>query len=228
MLPALVALTPTQLLDAVLGTFGKTTEIVSGLAKLYKALGGEKPKEIRQGPQADTRVIVIGNNNTVITDVNSARLYGDDRVRSALTKAAEPLVREGVDTMTLKRNNQVIETLERKDVGENSEPILGDSPYDADPQGTRDVWVRVVKPNFDGGRWSFHDGSAKFGADLEDKEFQERVSRREQGFFSGDTFLIRLRSIQHLDKNGGLSTRNIVEKVIDQREGPRQQSLLPE
>jgi hypothetical protein len=228
LLPAFVALTPQQLLDVIVGTYGKTTEIISGLAKLYKALHGEKPKEIRDGQQKDTRVIVIGNNNTVITDVNSARLYSDDRIRAALTKAADPLVRDGVDTLTLKRNNQVIETLEREDVGADSSSALNNVSHESDPQGTRDIWVRVVKPNFDGGRWSFHDGSAKFGAELEDKEFQEKVSRREQGFYSGDTFLIRLRSIQHLDKNGGISTINIVEKVIDQREGPRQQALLPE
>jgi hypothetical protein len=63
MLPTLAALTPHQLLDSIVGTYSKTKDIVSGVAKLYKALRGEKPKEVRDGKQKDTRVFVFGNNN---------------------------------------------------------------------------------------------------------------------------------------------------------------------
>lgn len=227
MLPALATLTPSQILDVAVGTYERTKEVISGAAKIYKALRGEKPKEIKSGEQNDTRIIVIGNNNTIVTDVNSAKLYNDDRARNALTRAAEPLTRAGFDTFSIKRNDELVERLEPPDVSSiYFSDVQGDYiPENPDGQ-TRNVWVRVVKPNFDGGRWSFHDGSAKFGAELEDKDFQAKVNNREQGFFKGDTFLIRLRSFQHHDKNGNLTTRNVVEKILDQREGPRQKKLL--
>lgn len=228
MLPAIQALSPKQILDIALGTYKTAKGIISGAAKLYKALHGEKPKEIKNGDQIDTRIVVFGNNNTIITDANTAKLYQDDRVRNALARAGEPLKHAGIDSMSLKRDDEIIETLEPNDIGPISAPeFVDETKAGSDDGKPRDIWVRVVKPNFDGGRWSFHDGSAKFGAELEDKDFQAKVNRREQGFYKGDTFLVRLRSIQHIDKNGVLTTRNIVEKILDQREGPRQQRLLP-
>jgi hypothetical protein len=227
LLPTLGALNAKQLLDVVVGTYDKAKGLISGVAKIYKVLHGEKPKEIRNGDTKETRILVFGNNNTIVTDVNSAKLYGDARVRNALTRAAQPLTHSGINSMALRRNDEIIETLDAEDVGSID---LADAKTGETPDGKgapRELWVRVVKPNFDGGRWSFHDGSAKFGAELEDSDFQARVNRRDQGFYKGDTFLVRLHSIQHIDKNGNLSTRNVVEKVLDQREGPRQQKLLP-
>jgi hypothetical protein len=226
MLPALSALNASQILDIVLGTYGKVGDIVSGAAKIYKAFKGARPIETKSGDRANTTVLIFGDNNTVVTDSGTARLYNDDQVRAALTRTAQPLLHGGVDKLEVKRASQLIEKLERPDVGESVGLELV-SAQGLDEKGpTRDIWVRVVKPNFDGGRWTFHDGSAKFGAEVEDRGFQERVDRREQGFFAGDTFLIRLRSIQHIDKNGGISTRNMVEKVLDQRLAPRQRRLL--
>jgi hypothetical protein len=227
MLPTLGTLTAKQVLDIAVGTYEKVEGVISGAAKIYKVLRGEKPKEIRHGDQTNTNIIVFGNNNTIVTDVNSAKLYSDDRIRNALTRAAEPLSHAGIESLVIKRNDQIVEELEPGDVGSIYIPESA-SPSSGEGNGgkPRDLWVRVVKPNFDGGRWSFHDGSAKFGAELEDKEFQAKVNRREQGFYKGDAFLIRLRSVQHLDKNGTITTRNVVEKVLEQREGPRQEKLL--
>lgn len=227
MLPTLGMLNAKQLLDVVVGTYDKAKGFVSGVAKIYKILHGQKPKEIRNGDIKDTRIIVIGDNNTIVTDVNSAKLYNDDRVRNVLTRTAQPLTRSGYDSMKLKRNNEIIETLQTGDVGTLYLPDVNSGEFTGDGGAPRELWVKVVKPNFEGGRWCFHDGSNKFGADLEDTDFQAKVNRRDQGFYKGDTFLVRLRSIQHHDKNGNLNTRNIVEKVLDQREGPRQQKLLP-
>jgi hypothetical protein len=226
MLPTLGTLSAKQILDLVVGTYDKTKGLISGVAKIYKALHGEKPKTIRKGNTNETSIIVIGNNNTIVTDVNSAKLYNDDRVRNALTRAARPLTHNGIDSMVLKRNDEVIETLKSDDVGSIYLPEVRGGDISNNGGVPREIWVTVVKPNFDGGRWSFNDGSAKFGADLEDNDFQAKVNHRDQGFYKGDTFLIRLRSIQHIDKNGNLTTRNVVEKVLDQRDGPRQQKLL--
>ena len=227
MLPAITAANPKQLLDAVLGTYDRAKDIVSGAAGVYKALRGEKPKEIREGSTGDVRIVVFGNNNTIVTEVNSARIYEDARFRNALTRAAEPLSTRGIDSLTIRREDQMVETLEQQDINAPAADEMLLEGEDGKAEGnTREIWVRVVKPNFDGGRWSFHDGSAKFGAELEDREFQSRVNQREVGFFKGDTFLVRLRSIQNIGKNGVLTTRNVVEKVLDQRLVSRQHNLI--
>lgn len=226
MLPAVGALSASQILDLALGTYEKAEGIISGVARIYKAVRGARPVETKPGRQSNTTILVFGNNNTVVTDSSTARLYNDDRLREALTKAAEPLLRDGMEKLDFKRDNHCVERLERPDVGELPAYDLTANALEA-PEGLpRDIWVRVVKPNFDGGRWTFHDGSAKFGAEVEDRGFQSRVDSREQGFCAGDTFLIRLRSTQHIDKNGGITTRNVVEKVLDQRSSPKQRPLL--
>jgi len=225
MLPALSSLSAHQILDATFGTFNKAKGVITGAARIYKAVKGARPTETKQGNTANTTFLVFGNNNTIITDAGSARLYNDELVRNSITKAAEPLLKDGLDNLKVKRQNQLIETLERTDVGQVSGADLALSSRSETSNPPRDLWVRVVKPNFDGGRWSFHDGSAKFGAELEDRDFQARVNSREQGFFNGDKFLIRMRSDQHIDKRGNLTTRNIVEKVLERREAPRERQL---
>jgi hypothetical protein len=225
MLPALSSLSAHQILDATFGTFNKAKGVITGAARIYKAVKGARPTETKQGNTANTTFLVFGNNNTIITDAGSARLYNDELVRNSITKAAEPLLKDGLDNLKVKRQNQLIETLERTDVGQVSGADLALSSRSETSNPPRDLWVRVVKPNFDGGRWSFHDGSAKFGAELEDRDFQARVNSREQGFFNGDKFLIRMRSDQHIDKRGNLTTRNIVEKVLERIEAPRERQL---
>jgi hypothetical protein len=225
LLPALGAMSAPQILDTVFGTYEKAKGILSGAAKVYKALRGEKPKETRDGAETNTKILVFGNNNTIITDVNTARLYNDDRVREALSKTADPLLRPGYESLSVNRDGREIETLESVDIPAISISEVGSTTSEGKASPTRELWVRVVKPNFDGGRWTFHDGSAKFGADVEDKAFQARVNSREQGFFNGDRFLIRLRSSQHIDKNGGLITTNVVENVLNYVEAPKQHSL---
>ncbi|MGB7355637.1 MAG: hypothetical protein WBD06_18160 [Acidobacteriaceae bacterium] len=225
MLPIVSSCSAAQILDLALGAYDKAKGVLSGAARIYKAVRGEKPLEAKPGEQAHTTVLVFGNNNTVVADSGSARLYSDDRIRAALRKTATPLIRGGVNGLEVRRSRQLVERLESPDIGEDPDLELTPNSDDGPRNPTRDLWVRVVKPNFDGGRWTFHDGSAKFGAEVDDKGFQARVEKREQGFYAGDTFLIRLRSTQHVDKNGGIMTRNVVEKVLDQRSAPRQRRL---
>jgi hypothetical protein len=225
MLPVVSSCSASQILDLALGAYDKAKGILSGAARIYKAVRGEKPLDARPGQQANTTVLVFGNNNSIVTDSGSARLYGDDHVRAALRKTASPLIRGGVDGLEVRRSQHLVERLERPDLGEDLNLELTTNSDEQPHNPTRDIWVRVVKPNFDGGRWTFHDGSAKFGAEVEDRGFQTRVENREQGFYAGDTFLVRLRSTQHIDRNGGITTRNVVERVLDQRSAPRQRRL---
>lgn len=226
LLPMLSTLDAAQLLDLALGTYDKAEMIVTGVAKIYKAFKGARPIDTRPGTQANTTILVFGSHNTIVADSGTARLYNDDRVRSALTRAASPLLNEGVDQLEVRRADKIVERLDRSDIDLSPAAHLAPSADETPAAPTRDLWVRVVKPNFDGGRWTFHDGSAKFGADVEDKGFQARVDSRDQGFFAGDTFLIRMRSVQHIDRNGVLTTRNVVEKVLDQKSSPKQRRLL--
>jgi len=137
-------LNESQILDVVLGTYEKAKDIWSGAAKIYKAFKGEGPVETRPGECANTTVLVFGNNNTVIADSNTARLYNDDRVREALTRAAKPLLCEGVEKLDVTRANNLVERLERSDVGQLPAQDLTSST-EADTAGKpRDLWVRVV------------------------------------------------------------------------------------
>jgi hypothetical protein len=134
-------------------------------------------------------------------------------------------VREGIDELRVRKDNEVLDSIRREDL---PEPVDGSDEAPASstyPRKPRELLVRVVKPNFDGGRWSFSDGASKFGADVEDRGFQERVKSREIGFFQGDTLRILLRTDQHIDSKNRLITTNVVEKVLEYKPGAQQLAL---
>ena len=224
--PALTGLDGAQLLHVLFGVATKGKEYVTGALGLYKALRGEKPTAIRPGNTPRTVNIIFGNNNTIINaDADSARLYVNDNVRSAFTRATKPLKRQGMETFSV-TSEGVEESISSEDLPDSTETFSAEMSTNSQQGSTRELLVTVIKPDFAGGRWRFSDGSSKFGADMEDQEFQRRVDRREIGFYQGDKLLILLRTTQHIDRNNRLVTVNAVERVIDHKEGPRQKRFL--
>ncbi|HEX3985726.1 MAG TPA: hypothetical protein VHX13_03865 [Acidobacteriaceae bacterium] len=172
MLPVVGSCSAAQILDLALGAYEKAKGVLSGAARIYKAVRGEKPLGARPGEQANTTVLVFGNNNNIVADSGSARLYGDDRIRAALRKTATPLIRGGVNGLEVRRSKQLVERLEPRDIGEAPDLELTTNSEEEPRSPTRDLWVRVVKPNFDGGRWTFHDGQRNLAQRLRTKAFK--------------------------------------------------------
>ena len=227
-LPSLGLLTASGLIENVFGAVEKGKEVISGAMKLYRLVKGEKPDSVL--PNRQTRLTAVnfgsGSINQIIVTPETARLYDDDQFRELMGRMAAPLKTVGIDSLEIKSGDDVIEELREADLPETEMATdQFELPDDIPVNPKREMLVRIVKPNFDGGRWSFSDGSSKLGATVEDKDFLEQVARREIGFFKGDTLRIQLRTSQHIDANNRLITENVVEKVLEVRQGTTQRLL---
>ncbi|MGB7549604.1 MAG: hypothetical protein WBM14_17845 [Terracidiphilus sp.] len=217
------------LFTAIFGTTKAATGAIEGLFKLYKALHGEKPKTAIIDQSTHTTIFVIGDGNEVRADETTARLYADDRILQRLDQVVRPVSERQIDYLEVRKEEEVVDRVERTDLPqrliEPQGPGLIEAP-ETSPDPAREILLQVTKPNFDGGRWSFFDGANKFGADIEDEAFNEKVKRREEGFFEGDTLRVMLRTAQRVSKDGKLEATHTIERVIEHRHAPREQNLL--
>jgi hypothetical protein len=92
---------------------------------------------------------------------------------------------------------------------------------------TREALLKVTKANLDDkkGKWGFSDGTAKFGADVNDAAFQEKLDKREIGFYKGDVLRVVLKTVQTSQPSGTLKTKYSIEQVLEHRPLPTQPNL---
>ena len=85
--------------------------------------------------------------------------------------------------------------------------------------------MRIVKPNFSGGKWSVSDGGKAYEVWMEDEGFMNQVHAREVGFYDGDYYKVAMTESQKLDGRGLSNSRKIV-RVIEPIRKPVQTPLL--
>jgi hypothetical protein len=218
------------LFAAIFGAAKYTGPAIQGLLNLYKLLKGEKPRATLADQSSRTTIFVMGSGNEVHVEKSTAQLYADDRIMGHVDQVVRPISERALDSLEVKKGREVIDRLERDDLPQRLlEPWpatfddTGAAKLDAPP---REVLLRITKPNFEGGRWSFTDGQAKFGAEITDEAFNEKVKRREEGFFAGDTLHALMRTTQRIVKDNKLEVSHTVERVIEHMHAPRQENLL--
>lgn len=233
------------LVALLFGTIAKHKEIVSSLFELWKKLGGEKPKEIIHNQSNGLTLIVTGNDNRIEVKPEIATLYEDDKARQATAKILSPVGKHGVNKFEARKDRQVLSSIEKSELPEWIKQDSSESAElvaDSVEANTRNTLLTIVRPNFDKkGQWGFAEGSAKFSAKMEDKEFLGKVRNREVSFLSGDIFRVRLRTEQAIDSDGKVKTSHIVEQIVQHsarqdtqlrltgsdRENKKDQKLLP-
>jgi hypothetical protein len=78
----------------------------------------------------------------------------------------------------------------------------------------REAFVTIVKPDFEDGRWKVSDGSSRFGVEMEDQGFQDRVRRAAEVFRAGDTLRCIIRTSQWI-VDGKLRSVHKITEVIE-------------
>lgn len=210
---------------SVLGGTTALTSAVIGVTKLYKILKGQKPKQ--------DSVTIEDNSVTVIQDIHveakTAQLYMNDAIRSRIDRVVRPLAREGIDTLEVRKGKELIERIEKAEVPDRVYESSRESRDAEVLSDTREALLKVTKANFDDkkGRWGFSDGTAKFGADVNDAIFQEKLDKREIGFYKGDVLRVMLKTVQTTQPSGRLKTKYSIEQVLEHRPLPTQANLLP-
>jgi len=216
------------LFTAIFGAVKVTGKALQGLIKVYKALKGEKPTTAVTDQSTHTTILVMGDGNEIHVEDNSARLYMDDRTRNQMEQVIRPLGRNDFDSLEVKRNSEIVDRTEKRDLparliqsAVSEHEVAADSAVTS----TREVLLKISKVNFESGKWTFSDGTSKFGATIEDQSFLSRVNQREEGFYAGDTLHVDLTTSQKLLPNNKIELKHSIVRVIRHIHSPRSVAL---
>jgi hypothetical protein len=199
------------------------TVAITGVVKLYKLLKGQKPKQ--------DSVRIEDNSVTIIQDIHveakTAQLYMNDAIRERIDRVVRPLAKEGIDTLEVRKGKELIERIQKSEVPERVYESSREGRTAEVLSDTREALLKVIKVNFaeKKGRWTFSDGTAQFGADVNDAAFQWKLDNREIGFYKGDVLRVMLKTIQTAQPSGTFKTKYSIEQVLEHRPLPTQRQL---
>jgi hypothetical protein len=201
--------------------------VASSVLDLWKKLKGEKPKAVIEDPDKKVTIIVVGDGNQINTQPQVAKLYSDNVIRSSISTTIRPVSRPGIRSLSIKRGDESINEVLKSDL-----PALTDTVMDlAKTSGatiledSREAMLRVIRANFEKGKWGFSDGSAHFSAEIDDEDFRKKLDAHEIGFYKGDVLRVRLKTTQVIGLEGAFQTKYSIEAVIDHIHAARQQEL---
>jgi Sec-independent protein translocase protein TatA len=220
------------LVALLFGGAKKAPDIIEGVMRVYKALKGEKPQRSVIDQSTHTTIFNMGDGNTYKVEERTARLYEDERITRSFDKVLKPVSGVGIDSLEVRKDKAVIDHLEKNDLplrvtNPSEARELALQPIDGTKlSSSRQAILRISKVNFEKGRWTFSDGQAKFGAEIEDEAFNEKVRRREEAFFAGDNLHVVMRTTQKLGKDNQLEQAHVIERVLEHTHAPQPQTLL--
>lgn len=192
-----------------------------GLFKLIKKMSGKKPERVEFREGGDIVILSLG---TEKVEVNKAtfQLYSDPEVRRAADRLVAPLNSEGVDTLEIRRENEVERITKDEADSFNFSELEGEKLLD----NASEAWLSIIALSFKPEhKWRFSTGAATITAEMKDEDFWAGVHKRTTPFFEGDQLLVILRTITVRDEKGTLRTRYAVEKVLKHVKAPNQSTF---
>jgi hypothetical protein len=208
----------------VFGTQVVSGGLIFGAVKVYKLFKGKKPES--------SSVHIIDNSTTIINnikiDTRSGQLFLNDAYRGEIDRTLKPLAKDGIDTLEVRKNMELIESVTKEDLPERIfESAARESQSGETLTDRREALVKVVKANFEKGKWTFSDGTARFNADVDDPVFREKMDSREIGFYKGDLLRVSLETVQSVKASGKIHTDYVIKRVLEYRPAGTQTRLLP-
>lgn len=206
----------TNLLSWVLGITG-----VPSLLWLIKKFQGRSPTAVEKLPGNKMRLTL--ESESVEVPLELLRLYQDLAVRVAAQKLVEePLKHQGINSLTVKKDGVVVETITKNDAASFAKPTLPDEVLIDDVR--RSAFSIVSLAFKDDNKWRLFDGNTQISASIGDTEFLHKVDISQVSFTKGDLLICDVRVTQKRTPEG-LKTDYIVEKVIEHRPAARQLPL---
>jgi hypothetical protein len=149
-------------------------------------------------------------------------LYQDPETRRAASTLVEPLNREGIDKLEIRRGEE-IETVTKEEAAAFSySDVEGEMLLD----NVAESWLSIIALSFNPDhKWRFSTGGSTLTANITDHEFWVRIHKHEEIFEEGDQLLVALRTSTYRDLSGKLQTRYMVERVIQHRHTSKQSRL---
>jgi hypothetical protein len=137
-------------------------------------------------------------------------------------------MKAGITSLIIKRGDKNINEVKKSDLPDIVDGNLRASAISTGSrvlEDTRPAILKVVRANFEKGKWGFSDGSAHFSADIQDEEFKARLDAREIGFYKGDVLRVILKITQVVISDRDFHTSYVIERVLEHIHAPRQAEL---
>jgi len=167
-------------------------------------------REVSREPIANDNVRITYDDSTTL-EIPASMLRAADSItiQRNLAEIVQPLDRDGVESVTLRRDEIVIASVNR----DERSAFSGSSPSTAVVQlgvTEREVFLTIRNAQFETGRWGFTDGESKFTAAIRDESFLARQHSGE-AFSELDVLRCRIRETQSRDSRGLHASVEIIE-----------------
>jgi hypothetical protein len=197
----------------VLGFGGSS---VFGLYKLIKWAKGRKPNV---NVIKEKNVELNFGEETITIQKEVFDLYRDIKVRKEAENTVRPLEKEGVDRFEARYNNELIESVDKKEVAYFKVPEIEDEKID-EQETDRSFTIHSLSFKEDN-KWRLSDGTNVFFVTISDQEFLRKVNENLISFSKGDILRVRLRTKtwQVID---GIRTEYEAIEILEHRSAARQ------
>ena len=214
-----------ELLGLIVGGGG-----IIGVLKLIRLLKGGRATGATL-ESGDIQINIEGDNNTVLINKNTKRLYDSPEVRKGIADVVRPLQREGVEEFYVKDADQIVERIRKEECGYYSNIPTETSLEipDEDVLEYEGIY-RIEKLSFaERFKWTFVDVNSEmtFNATMSDDDFQDKMEAGKISFRNGDRLRLRIRrrTTQVAPGKNAKTSFEVVE-VLEHYPAPQQRSLL--
>jgi hypothetical protein len=197
------------------------------LLGLIKWLKGKLVVEESPGPEPGEVTLKAEDGSEITVPPEVAGLNRDPQIRKKAREIVEPLRRPGMDKLEIRSTAESSLRLEKDDVPAFEVPEIEDAEVLSEQE--IDVYLDVLTAELEQGstrKWRFGGLGATFWAPIEDAEFMEKFSHREQVLGVGDRLHATVKIIQKRDPTTSkIRVERQVMKVKEVIEAPEQLSL---
>jgi len=193
---------------------------------LWKRFKGERPKSVIEDPEKKITIIIMGDNNEVAVNPQIGSLYGNDAIRYSIGGAVHPVANPEIKGLEIRKGETILNEVTKGDLPAATDELSSSEATGAKVlRATKEVMLKVIRANFEKGKWGFSDGMARFSADIADPEFKRQLDAKEIGFYKDDRILALLTTTQVVTEQETLESRYVIDKVLKHIHAPRQVDL---
>jgi len=192
----------------------------ASLWSLIKRASGRKP--LKAKTLADGNVEIDFSEEMVVVPAKVFALYRDVKVRKELENALKPLEKDGVTSLEIKNDGQVIEGANKAETAWFRTPEIEDEKIEEDE---RTAVFSIHSLSFkDDNKWRLSDGTNTFYVTISDKAFLQKMNDNLAYFAKGDLLKVRL-NVKTWAVADGIRTEYEAISILEHKSAAKQLSL---
>lgn len=211
------SITAASNLIQLLGFAGMTG---ASLWALIKRARGRKPLKAKK--LEDGNVEIDFSEELLVVPAKVFDLYRDVKVRKELENALKPLEKDGVTSLEIKSDGQVIEGASKAETAWFHTPETEDEKIEEDE---RTAVFSIHSLSFkDDNKWRLSDGTNTFYVTISDKAFLQKMNDNLAYFAKGDLLKVRL-NVKTWAVADGIRTEYEAISILEHKSAAKQLSL---